>query len=316
MPTLTQSQFRSRVEALRRMLGGCGLCPRKCGTNRLGGETGFCGSGPEILLGRALSHFGEEPPISGSRGAGTVFLSTCNLRCAYCQNHQISHSCEGEKMTPAQLSGVLLELQRKGCHNIEAVTPTPQVAQFTESLYLAREAGLDLPLVFNCGGYESCETIKLLEGIVDVYLPDFKYGLDETARDLSGAEDYCRHAMDAIREMVGQVGADLLTEGEIASRGIIIRHLVLPGMPQNSIAALERIKKEFSADVPLSLMAQYTPTAAMRSHPTLARRLTRSEYDFVVDAALDMDFGTIFTQEVDERDLAPDFGRAEPFQWL
>ncbi|HSR11657.1 MAG TPA: radical SAM protein [Thermodesulfobacteriota bacterium] len=316
MPTLDRSQFHSRVESLREMLGRCEMCPRRCGVDRLAGETGFCGVGPEILLARALPHFGEEPPVSGSRGAGTVFLSSCNLRCVYCQNHQISHSCGGAKMTPAQLSGALLELQRRGCHNIEAVTPTPQVPQFVESVYLAREAGLYLPLVYNCGGYEDRETIKLLDGIVDVYLPDFKYGLDDAARELSGVDDYCRHAADAIGEMVGQVGTDLRTDGEIASRGIIIRHLVLPGMPQNSIAALERIKKEFSADVPLSLMAQYTPTAAMRSHPALAGRLTRPEYDFVVNAALDMDFGTIFTQEVDERDLAPDFGRAEPFQWL
>jgi putative pyruvate formate lyase activating enzyme len=266
---------------------------------------------------RALAHFGEEPPISGSRGAGTVFFSSCSLKCVYCQNWQISLAAgeSGRETGPRELAGIFMQLGAGGCHNIEAVTPTPHIPGFVEALHIARGEGLDLPVVFNCGGYENPETIRLLDGIVDVWLPDFKYGSESAAAELSGAEDYPGRAIAAIREMVGQAGDELLTEDDIAKRGTIIRHLVLPGMAENSIAALEIIRREISPEVPISLMAQYTPIPAMQAHPLLGRKVTFREYETVLEAALDLGFETIFTQETDGRDIAPDFDRDAPFQW-
>lgn len=279
------------------------------------------------MLSRALPHFGEEPPISGHRGAGTVFFSSCNLRCIYCQNWQIS-LCAGsygrshlrsqgpDRITGTrELANIFMQLRDKGCHNIEAVTPTPQIAGFVEALNIARLEGLDLPVVYNCGGYENTEIIKLLDGIVDIWLPDFKYGLEPAARELSGAADYPGRAIAAIKEMINQVGPELIASGDIAKRGIIIRHLVLPGMIENSIAALEILKNEISPEVPISIMSQYTPIPAMESHPTLGRRLSGREYGNVLDAALELGFETIFSQEIDERNIAPDFDREAPFQW-
>lgn len=315
-PPIPPIDWTDRTDQLKDILNECTLCPRNCRVNRNRGEKGFCGLGPEIVLSRALPHFGEEPPISGDRGAGTVFFTSCNLRCAYCQNWQISLSTSGKTISPRDLADVFMNLQAQGCHNIEAVTPTPQLPGFVEALALARSRGLDLPVVFNCGGYESAGTIKLLDGIVDVWLPDFKYGLEAAARELSGAADYPLRAIEAIREMVRKAGPELITSDDIAQRGIIIRHLVLPGMVDNSIAALEMIRKEVSTEVPVSIMSQYTPKAAMEQHPVLGRRVSGREYGKVLDAALELGFETIFTQDIDERNIAPDFDREAPFQWL
>lgn len=310
-----QINWNDRIRLLKDILGGCTLCPRNCRADRPSGQKGFCGLGPEAVVSRALAHFGEEPPISGGRGAGTVFFSSCNLRCIYCQNWQISLSSCGRTTSPRELADIFLQLGAKGCHNIEAVTPTPHIPGFVEALHIARREGLDLPVVFNCGGYENPDTVRLLDGIVDVWLPDFKYGLESIAAGLSGAADYPGRAMAAIKEMAGQTGDELAAEGGVAKRGTIIRHLVLPGMTGNSIAALELIAREISVGVPISLMAQYTPVPAMQSHPLLGRRITFREYETVLEAALDLGFETIFTQEIDERDIVPDFNRAAPFQW-
>lgn len=316
MGPLSVAQWNDRIDKLHDMLEDCALCPRNCRVDRSRGETGYCGLGSGVVVSRALAHFGEEPPISGSRGAGTVFFTSCNLRCVYCQNWQISLSTRGRPTSPRELADIFLQLGGRGCHNIEAVTPTPHLAGFVAALNTARRDGLDLPVVFNCGGYESEEVIRLLDGIVDVWLPDFKYGLEAAARELSGAGDYPGRAIAAIREMVGQVGPDLIAPGDTAERGIIIRHLVLPGMVDNSIAALEILRKEIPPEVPISIMSQYTPIPAMEPHPVLGRRLSAREYGEVIDAALDLGFETIFTQEIDERNIAPDFDREAPFQWL
>lgn len=314
-----QINWNDRIGVLKEMLGDCTLCPRNCHADRLAGETGFCGLGPDVVLSRALPHFGEEPPISGERGAGTVFLSSCNLKCVYCQNWQISladgRGGGGREITPRGLADAFMQLAAKGCHNIEAVTPTPHLPGFVEALGIARLEGLDLPVVFNCGGYEDPDTIRLLDGIVDIWLPDFKYGSESAARELSGAQDYPGRAMTAIKEMVRQAGDELITSGDIGKRGVIIRHLVLPGMAGNSLAALELIRKEISPVVPISLMGQYTPIPAMETHPRLRSRVSGREYGMVLDAALDLGFETIFTQEIDEREIAPDFDREAPFQW-
>ncbi|MDP1993512.1 MAG: radical SAM protein [Syntrophales bacterium] len=304
-----------RVGYLKGILKRCVLCPQMCRVDRTAGEQGFCRLAAEMVIHSALPHHGEEPPLSGSRGAGTIFLSSCNLKCVYCQNYQISHSITGRPISEVALAVIMLELEALGCHNIEPVTPTPQLPGIMAALLIARERGLRLPFVFNCGGYEREKIVRLLDGLVDIYLPDFKYGLDEAGRRFSGASNYPRHALASLREMVRQVGDTLETDDGVAKRGILVRHLVLPGQTDNSLAVLKAIRKHISPYVPLSLMAQYTPIPAVTNHPLLGRRLTRSEYERVVEAALDLGFEEHYTQEVDDRALAPDFRRESPFDW-
>ncbi len=312
---MEEAEAGPRVARLQELLKRCALCPRKCLVDRTRGEPGFCGLGAEAVLHCATAHHGEEPPLSGSGGAGTIFFSSCNLRCLYCQNYQISHGTTGQRLDSAALARIMLSLQEQGCHNIEPVTPTPQAPRIMEALLLARKQGLNIPFVYNCGGYEEPEVLKLLEGLVDIYLPDFKYGDEALGRLFSQAPDYPGSAVASLKEMVRQVGDDLEMEGEVARRGVLIRHLVLPGQVENSFAALRLLQENISTTAPLSIMAQYTPIPALAQHPLLGKRLTRQEYEAVVNFALDLGFETIFTQEVSERDLTPDFAREKPFNF-
>lgn len=303
------------IDQLKKILENCALCPRKCRVNRTTGDAGFCGLPGGITLSRALAHYGEEPPISGTQGAGTIFLSSCNLKCIYCQNYQISHHSSGERLDSEGLAGIMMTLQGKGCHNIDPVTPTPQIPQIMEALLMARRRGLHLPLVYNCGGYENPAVLRIMEGMVDVYLPDFKYGIEADALVLSGVRDYPQHALESIREMARQVGDTLETEGGLAKRGLLIRHLVLPGHIQNSLEVIRLIKTYISTSAPLSIMAQYTPMPSVKYHCQLGRRITRNEYELVVNHALDMGFESIYTQEVNDHELVPDFEQKIPFNW-
>ena len=307
--------LRERIPLLRELMRSCTLCPRECRVNRHEGETGFCGLGPDAVLARALPHFGEEPPISGTAGAGTLFFTSCNLKCPFCQNYQISRDRMGKTVDREALAGHMLELAMKGCHNIELVTPTPQFPAVLESLLAACERGLQLPLVYNCGGYEKTDVIRQLDGIVDVWLPDFKYGNERDARDCSAPENYPQRALESIAEMIRQTGERLQTAGGIARQGVIIRHLVLPGRVQNSLDVVRLIAAQFSKKVPLSLMSQYTPTPAVSGEPVWGRRVTREEYEAVVDLALDLGIENLFIQEVDENHRVPDFDKEVPFNW-
>jgi len=297
------------------LLKHCVLCPRRCGADRTAGETGFCGLPGHLVVDCALPHLGEEPPLSGRYGSGTIFFSSCNLRCVFCQNYQISHSTAGKTMTPAGLARMMLALQDDRCHNINVVTPTPQIPLILEGLRLARKQGLAIPFVYNCGGYEDPDIIRRLAGDVDIYLPDFKYGSDETARLLSGVGDYCAFAVAALKEMARQVGDGLHLDDGIATGGLLIRHLVLPGLVGNSIAALDLIRSHLSPEVALSIMSQYTPISAVRQHPLLGRRVARREYQVVVDHALTLGFENLYLQEVNDRHFSPDFGQEKPFSW-
>ncbi|MDD4996572.1 MAG: radical SAM protein [Syntrophales bacterium] len=297
------------------ILKHCVLCPRRCGADRTAGEVGFCRLSGRLVVDCALPHRGEEPPLSGRHGSGTIFFSSCNLRCVFCQNHQISHSAAGKTLTPAGLARIMLDLQDERCHNINAVTPTPQVPLIIEGLHLAREKGLAIPFVYNCGGYEDPQILRRLDGDVDIYLPDFKYGSDETAHLLSGVGDYVAFALGAVEEMARQVGEGLYLDDGIAVRGLLIRHLVLPGYVENSLAALELIRSRLSAEVTLSIMSQYTPIPAVKRHPLLGRRVSSEEYETVVDHALALGFENLYLQEVNNRHLSPDFKREEPFCW-
>lgn len=306
---------REQVAMLHDLLRCCTLCPRQCRVDRTRGERGFCRLGAEMVMDRALPHYGEEPPLSGRGGAGTIFFSSCNLKCSYCQNYQISHDIRGERPDCLALAEIMLSLAARGCHNIEPVTPTPQTPQIMAAFLAAREQGLTLPLVYNCGGYEAVEVVALLEGMVDIYLPDFKYGSGEAGLLFSGVPDYPTHAAAALREMVRQVGDDLELDGEVATRGVLIRHLVLPGNVENSFAALRIIQENTTTRVPLSIMSQYSPIPAVEGHAVLGRRVSRQEYEAVVNFALDLGFETIFTQEVSDQSLSPDFAKETPFDW-
>jgi putative pyruvate formate lyase activating enzyme len=302
------------IQELLDIYKSCTLCPRACRVDRTKGEPGYCRLPSDIVMDCALAHHGEEPPLSGTGGAGTIFLSSCNLGCVYCQNYQISHSVDGRRLTVIELARIMLNLQKSGCHNVEPVTPTPQTPLIMEALCLARAQGLTVPFVFNCGGYENPDVIRMLDGMVDIYLPDFKYGLEEDARMFSDAPDYPRYAVASIREMVRQVGDDLTVENGIAAHGIIIRHLVLPGRLENSKAALRLLKNEISTNVPISLMSQYSPTPKVRSHEQLGRRITHREYDEILHFALQLNFENLFVQDVSDDQLMPDFDREHPFE--
>lgn len=305
-----------QMETLTDILKHCTLCPRHCVIDRTVGETGFCGLDDRMVIDCGLPHLGEEPPLSGRHGSGTIFFSSCNLRCPFCQNHQISHRVKGKIVAPLDLAGIMLDLQAEGCHNINVVTPTPQLPHIIAGLLLARDKGLVVPLVYNCSGYEDPDIVRLLAGHVDIYLPDFKYGSDDAAFLCSGVKDYVANASASLEEMARQVGEDLLlNEDDIAAKGLLIRHLVMPGLVENSIAALKTIRSRLSRHVSISIMSQYTPTPAVKKHSLLSRRVTREEYESVVNEALDMGFENLYIQEVSEQHLSPDFDREEPFAW-
>jgi len=280
---LESGELGRRVETARAMLADCRLCPRECGVNRLEGETGTCGAGAAARVSSHNSHHGEEPPISGSRGSGTIFLTHCNLKCSFCQNYPISHLGNGSDVSPGELAAMMLSLQTRGCHNINFVTPTHYMPQIIEALEIAARGGLRVPLVYNCGGYESLDAVRLLEGIVDIYMPDIKYADEEPAMKLSRAPRYFEHATAAVTEMYRQVGTLQMDDDGIATRGLLIRHLVLPAGLAGSRKVLEFIARKLSKDVFVSVMEQYFPAHLACGIPGMDRGITAGEYAGVVD---------------------------------
>jgi len=274
-----------RVLAARERLMACELCPRECGVNRLKGELGFCRGGSLARVASWNAHFGEEPPISGTGGSGTIFFSHCTGRCIFCQNFPISQLGIGQEVTAHRLSGFMIELQRRGCHNINLVTPTHYVPQFLAALELAVASGLRIPIVYNTSGYESVETLRLLDGIVDIYLPDAKYADDAVAHRLSGFRSYVAHNRAALLEMHRQVGSQLTTSPEgVAIRGMVIRHLVLPHGLSQTREVLSWIADHLSKRAYVSLMGQYFPAHKAVGDPELGRRLLPEEYQAALRA--------------------------------
>lgn len=258
----------------------CRLCPRSCGVDRSRTQRGVCGMGQTLTVARAALHFWEEPPISGKNGSGAVFFSGCSLGCGFCQNTEISHGCFGKEISEKRLREIFEELIQKGAHNINLVTGS----HFVPKILPALTPKLPVPVVFNCGGYESVETLRLLEGRVDIYLPDLKYAEAELAQALSRAPDYFDVACRAIDEMVRQVGAYEFDENGMLKKGVVIRHLILPGQVQNSLKVLDYIAEHFPKDtVLLSLMAQYVPSGKVKNTPPFDRTVTEEEYRAVVD---------------------------------
>lgn len=281
----TSGELARREEALWAMMAPCRLCPRRCGADRLNGKTGVCSSGRLFKVASYGPHFGEEPPLVGRRGSGTLFFSNCNLLCLYCQNWEINHRGDGEVTSHGALANMMLRLQARGCHNINLVTPTHLVPHLVRAVRLATEQGLRLPLVYNTGGYDSLETLKLLDGVVDIYLPDFKYQDSEMASRLSaGAPAYAEHAAAAITEMHRQVGPLRVEEG-VAVRGLLIRHLVLPENLAGTDRFVRWVAETLGPATPVNLMAQYRPEHRARHHPPLDRRLTREEWSQAVQWA-------------------------------
>lgn len=267
----------ARARQSRALLDPCIVCPRRCGARRLEGEAGFCRIAASPFVASYGPHFGEEGPLTGWRGSGTVFFSGCNLRCAYCQNHDISRGPAGAPVTSEGLAAMALDLQSRGCHNLNLVSPTHVMPQILAGLAEAARGGFDLPVVWNTGGYESPATLALLDGIVDVYMPDFKYADDAESRTLSQAPDYPRIAFSAIREMHRQVGDLVLDDRGIAVRGLLVRHLVLPGNRAGTGRVLDRLLREISHDTWINVMDQYRPADLAATVPGLDRRPTLEE---------------------------------------
>jgi putative pyruvate formate lyase activating enzyme len=274
----------NRIGKLYKILESCRLCPRECKVNRTQGEKGYCKSGKELVISSIGPHFGEEPPLVGRGGSGTIFLTRCNLGCIYCQNYDISHLGYGDILSCEKLADGMINLQDIGCHNINLVTPTHFVPQLVKSIKIARDMGLKVPIVYNCGGYESLEAIKLLEGIVDIYMPDIKYSNPRYSELYSRAPDYFEKCSQAVCEMHRQVG-DLKIEEGIAKRGLIIRHLVLPNRIGGSKKVMEFISREISKNSYVNIMFQYRPLYQANKYKELNRSPRLSEYNEVIEMA-------------------------------
>lgn len=279
------------------MFNNCRLCIRNCNINRNLGKVGHCNSTKDLIVAKAFLHLWEEPCISGKNGSGTVFFSNCNLKCVFCQNHTISHNGIGKRITTNRLSEIFLELQNKGANNINLVTPTHFVPQIIEAIDLAKENGLNLPILYNTNSYDSIETIKSLKGYIDVYLPDFKYFDDKYAIKYSKASGYAENALSIIEEMISQVGTVRFNKHGIIEKGVIIRHLLLPGLLFDSKKVIDAIYTNFHDDVFISLMNQYIPMYKACDYPEINKPLNPKAYNSIINYALNLGVKNGFIQE-------------------
>ena len=290
-------------------LAKCEICPFRCKVNRLSGQVGRCGCGDKIRVAKYQLHYFEEPCISGKSGSGTVFFSNCNFKCIFCQNYKISQEGKGNEVTIEELANIFLKLQQEGANNINLVTPTMYTYQIIEAIKIARMKGLNLPIIYNSNGYENVETLRDLRGYVDVYLPDLKYYADELAIKYSKAPNYFKIATNAILEMINQVGLPEFDENGMIKKGVIIRHLVLPGHIQNSKHILKWLKENVEGNAYVSVMAQYFPTYKAKEDEYLNRKLTRKEYSEIEQYLYLLDIQNGYMQELGkhEEEYVPDF---------
>ena len=280
----------------------CMVCPRKCHVNRQAGERGFCGCDDKLYLARAALHFWEEPCISGTTGSGAVFFSGCNLRCVYCQNHNISRMKTAKEISIDRLVEIFFELEKQGAVNINLITGSHYIPQISTAVELAKNKGFTLPFVFNCGGYESVAALKRLDGLIDVYLPDFKYYDFALGQKYSNVSDYPEVCKDAIAEMFRQVGKNRFDDEGLMKKGVLIRHLVLPGCEEDSKRIIEYLHRTYSDKIYMSIMSQYTPLENVidkRRFPELLSKVERSVYDELVDYAIEIGVENAFIQEED-----------------
>jgi len=311
-----QEQVRRALERLSPFETSCTLCPRDCRVDRTRGAEGVCRTGRLAAVSHALLHFGEEPVISGRSGSGTVFFTGCNLKCLFCQNYQLSWLLEGGPVTDGELAAIMLDLQKKGAHNINLVSPSHVVLPVLRALRIALEEGLDIPLVWNSNGYDSVEVVQALEGIVDIYLPDLKYYSPALSKRYSAAPDYFAKASEAVREMALQRPALDLGGDGTARRGLVVRHLMLPGAVDDTLVLVKWIGENLSPYIGLSLMSQYHP--CFRAPEEIQRGVSPEEYRRAADAALALGLDHLFLQpepfRADEH-LVPDFRKEKPFRW-
>lgn len=291
------------------MYENCNLCPRKCGIDRTAGKRGACGADEKIKIARAALHFWEEPCISGENGSGAVFFSGCQLHCEFCQNKDISDCTAGKTVDAGRLTEIFLELKEQGAYNINLVTPSHFAPSVIEALEDAKRQGMDLPVVYNTGGYDSVDTIKLFEGIVDVYLPDFKYMDENLALRFSGAKNYPDVAKAAIREMVRQQPTAVFDSNDMIKSGVIVRQLLLPGHVKDAMHILSYLHDTYGEKIYISMMSQYTPVRKFKEHTELNRKVTKREYERYIQYAMDIGIENGFIQEGDvaEESFIPEF---------
>lgn len=298
------------MEQVHNLLSNCTLCPRNCGVDRTAGERGYCGETAALVAARAALHMWEEPCISGTVGSGTVFFGGCNLKCVFCQNHSIAIGEQGKEITIDHLAKIFLNLQEKGAANINLVTPTHYIPQIREALLLAKAQGLHLPIVYNTGGYEKVESLQLLSGLIDIYLPDLKYFSGELSAKYSHAADYFERATAALAEMYSQVGTPQFHEDNgMMQKGMIARHLILPGQTKDSKKVLRYLYETYGNNIYISIMNQYTPLPHVSHISELNRKVTAVEYDRVVNFCLRLGMENAFIQEEEtaEESFIPDF---------
>ncbi|MCK5257750.1 MAG: radical SAM protein [Deltaproteobacteria bacterium] len=308
--TLSDSgELDERIDALEDLLTHCSLCPWECKVNRKEKEKGICQAGDVLMVAKTLPHFGEEPVLTGNNGSGTIFFTHCHLQCQFCQNYQISQEHLGHFMNVAQLADTMIVLQAKGCHNINFVSPTHFLPIIVKALKEAFSRGLTLPLVYNSNGYEKAEVLRLLDGVIDIYLPDAKYGDDRQALKFSKAQHYTRHNIATLQEMYRQVGPLQINENGIAEKGLIIRHLVLPHNLSGTEEVLKMIKEHIGTGAHISLMGQYFPTYRAHKQDGINRRLTRQEYQRCLELLDKHGFENGWCQEPEkiQEEFVPDF---------
>lgn len=275
----------------------CNICPRRCGADRENGSLGFCGASNKIRIARAALHFWEEPCLSGKNGAGTVFFSYCNMKCVYCQNYRISTRGAGHEVSIGELAEIFLDLQSQGANNIDLVTPTHYALDIAEAVKKAKDSGLHIPVLYNCGGYESVETLKRLEGLIDIYMPDMKYYRDKYAVKYSSAPRYFETACAALEEMYRQTGAFVLDENGIMKRGVIVRHMMLPGLMLDTKKIMDYLFDTYGNNIYISLMSQYTPLKNVERFPELNRKIDMKKYNSIVDYCMNRGMENVFIQE-------------------
>lgn len=296
LETYNKGKLDLKIKKAYKKLESCDLCPRNCKVNRIKGEKGYCKSGLEPIVSDFFPHFGEERVLVGRTGSGTIFFTNCNLGCIFCQNYTISHLGIGEIISIEDLAKIMLYLQRLGCNNINLVTPTHFVPQILASLKIAILEGLNIPLVYNTSGYEKVETLKLLEGVIDIYMPDIKFYSPEVAKKLANAEDYPEVAKRALKEMQRQVGDLVINEEGVAERGLIVRHLLLPNNLSDIEEWLNFLKEEISLNVFLNIMDQYRPLYKAWEYPEINRTITWEEYKKAINLAKEKGFRRIYLE--------------------
>lgn len=311
--------FKENIKRLNNILRNCTLCPHKCRVDRTSGKRGFCGAGPEMVVSTVMPHQGEEPPISGYGGSGTIFFSYCNMRCCYCQNYQISQEHEGHATSAEGLAEKMISLQGHGVHNINLVSPTIWLPGIMETLHRAKRSGLDLPIVYNTGGYDHPAVIKMLDGVVDIYMPDMRYSDDEMAERYSGVKDYVKYNRESVREMFRQVGELKMGKNGVALKGLLVRLLVMPENISGIKKTLDFLEK-LSDKIYLSIMAQYHPVYHSHQYPGLSRRITLEEYQDVLGYARKLGFRSGWTQDhegldPENDDFIPDFEDDDVFRY-